>query len=49
MKAIKTMSLDLDVLERIEDLRKGRAHFYSGFVNSVLRKEFGLPEKGIKR
>ena len=49
-KKIRTMTLDPEVLEKIEGLRNGQEHFYSGVVNSVLRKEFGLPEKkGVKK
>jgi hypothetical protein len=41
----KTICLETEVADRIEKMRKSRARFVSGSINSVLKKELGLEEK----
>lgn len=40
-----TISLQPEVFQALESLRGSKTHFRSGYINEILRKEFGLTGK----
>lgn len=44
----KTICLETEVTDRIEKMRKSRARFVSGYINSVLKKGAWFGGKGEK-
>lgn len=39
------VSFEPEIFQALEEIRGNRQHVRSKYINDVLRKEFGLPEK----
>jgi len=40
-----SISVDMDVFQRLEELRGNKTQFRSGFINSLLKEKLGIPER----
>lgn len=47
-RIIKGISFEPEVFAALESLRGNKAHFRSGYINSLVREKLKLPEKAKK-